>query len=85
MVTAFGGWLDAGEAATGAMRSLLRQLSAMPLALIEPEDFVDYTQVRPVVRLTASAEDVVAWRARSMSWVGTTTRTAAHPRPGDIP
>lgn len=42
MVTAFGGWLDAGEAATGAMRSLLRQLSAMPLALIEPEDFVDY-------------------------------------------
>ena len=28
MVVAFGGWIDAGEAATGAMRSLVRQLAA---------------------------------------------------------
>ena len=26
MVVAFGGWVDAGEAATGALRSLVRQL-----------------------------------------------------------
>jgi len=41
MVTAFGGCIDAGEAATGAMRSLVRQLSAVPLASIDPEDFFD--------------------------------------------
>jgi hypothetical protein len=28
---------------------------------------------------------VVAWMARAMSWVGATTQTAAHPRPGEIP
>jgi hypothetical protein len=49
LVTAFGGWIDAGEAATGAMRYLVRQLAAVPLASIDPEDFVDFTQVRPVV------------------------------------
>jgi hypothetical protein len=32
MVTAFGGWIDAGEAATGARRFLVRQLAAEPLA-----------------------------------------------------
>ena len=39
MVVAFGGWIDAGEAATGALRSLVRQLGATPLASIDPEDF----------------------------------------------
>ena len=53
LVTAFSGWIDAGEAATGAMRFLVRQLAAAPLAAIDPEDFVDFTQVRPVVRLSA--------------------------------
>ena len=54
MVVAFGGWIDAGEAVTGAMRHLVRQLAASPLASIDPEDFFDFTQVRPVVRLTAT-------------------------------
>jgi hypothetical protein len=31
MVVAFGGWIDAGEAVTGAMRYLVRQLAATPL------------------------------------------------------
>jgi hypothetical protein len=42
MVVAFGGWIDAGEAVTGAMRYLVRQLTASPLASIDPEDFVDW-------------------------------------------
>ncbi len=68
MVTAFGGWIDAGEAATGAMRSLVRQLSAVPLASIDPEDFFDFTQVRPVVRLTAEGEHTIRW-PRSAFWI----------------
>ncbi len=68
MVTAFGGWIDAGEAATGAMRSLVRQLSAVPLAAIDPEDFFDFTQVRPVVRLTAEGERTIRW-PRSAFWI----------------
>jgi proteasome assembly chaperone (PAC2) family protein len=68
LVTAFGGWIDAGEAATGAMRSLVRQLSAVPLAAIDPEDFVDFTQVRPVVRLTAAGERTIRW-PRNAFWI----------------
>src|SRR5215470_2464372 len=67
MVVAFGGWIDAGEAVTSAMRYLVRQLSAAPLASIDPEDFFDFTQVRPVVRLTAEGERVIRW-PRSAFW-----------------
>jgi proteasome assembly chaperone (PAC2) family protein len=67
MVTAFGGWIDAGEAVTDAMRYLVRQLAAAPLASIDPEDFCDFTQVRPVVRLTAEGERVIRW-PRSAFW-----------------
>jgi proteasome assembly chaperone (PAC2) family protein len=61
MVVAFGGWVDAGEAATGAMRYLVRQLAAVPLASIDPEDFCDFAQLRPVVRLTAAGERTIRW------------------------
>src|SRR6266850_4068726 len=67
MVVAFGGWIDAGEAVTGAMRSLVRQLAASPLAAIDPEDFFDFTQVRPVVRLSAEGERTIRW-PRSAFW-----------------
>src|SRR5712691_6853665 len=67
MVVAFGGWIDAGEAATGAMRSLVRQLAATPLAAIDPEEFFDFTQVRPVVRLSAEGQRIIRW-PRSAFW-----------------
>jgi proteasome assembly chaperone (PAC2) family protein len=67
LVVAFGGWIDAGEAATGAMRYLVRQLAAVPLASIDPEDFFDFTQVRPVVRLSAEGERIIRW-PRSAFW-----------------
>src|SRR6266581_5129384 len=68
MVVAFGGWIDAGEAVTGAMRYLVRHLAASHLASIDPEDFVDFTQVRPVVRLTAEGERIIRW-PRSAFWI----------------
>ena len=67
MVVAFGGWIDAGEAVTGAMRYLVRQLSAAPLASIDPEDFFDFTKVRPVGRLTAEGQRAMRW-PRSAFW-----------------
>jgi hypothetical protein len=67
MVVAFGGWVDAGEAATGALRYLVRQLAAEPLAEIDPEDFCDFTQLRPVVRLSAEGERTIRW-PRSAFW-----------------
>jgi proteasome assembly chaperone (PAC2) family protein len=68
LVTAFSGWINAGEAATDALRFLVRQLAAEPLAAIDLEDFVDFTQVRPVVRLTAAGERTIRW-PRSAFWL----------------
>src|SRR5262250_1524769 len=61
MVVAFGGWVDAGEAATSALRFLVRQLAATPLATIDPEAFVDFTTLRPVVRLSVEGERTIRW------------------------
>jgi proteasome assembly chaperone (PAC2) family protein len=61
MVVAFGGWVDAGDAATGALRFLVRQLAATPLATIDPEAFVDFTTIRPVVRLSTEGERTIRW------------------------
>jgi proteasome assembly chaperone (PAC2) family protein len=61
MVVAFGGWVDAGEAATGALRVLVRQLAATPLATIDPEEFVDFTTLRPVVRLSGEGQRTIRW------------------------
>ena len=56
-----------GRPATGAMRSLVRQLAATPLAAIDPEEFFDFTQVRPVVRLSAEGQRIMRW-PRSAFW-----------------
>jgi proteasome assembly chaperone (PAC2) family protein len=69
MVVAFGGWIDAGEAVTGAMRYLVRHLSASSLASIDPEEFFDFTKVRPVVRLTADGQRTIRWpRSEFFIW-----------------
>jgi proteasome assembly chaperone (PAC2) family protein len=69
MVVAFGGWIDAGEAVTGAMRYLVRRLSASRLASIDPEEFFDFTRVRPVVRLTAEGQRAIRWpRSEFFTW-----------------
>src|SRR2546427_3870505 len=68
MVMALSGWIDAGEAATDALRFLVRQLAAEPLATIDLEDFVDFTHVRPVVRLTDEGERTIRW-PRSAFWL----------------
>ena len=61
LVIAFGGWIDAGRAATGALRHLVRDLPAPRLARIDPEEFFVFTQERPEVRLRADGERDIQW------------------------
>jgi proteasome assembly chaperone (PAC2) family protein len=61
MVMAFGGWIDAGEAATGALRHLVRHLAAPCLAAMDSEEFFVLSQARPVVRRTAAGPREVQW------------------------
>ena len=50
-VAAFGGWNDAGDAATYAAETLQTAWSAIHFAEIDPENFFDFTQTRPEVSL----------------------------------
>jgi proteasome assembly chaperone (PAC2) family protein len=61
MVMAFGGWIDAGRAATGALRHLARDLGAARLAQISAEEFFVFTQERPEVRLRADGGRDIIW------------------------
>ncbi|MGH7367337.1 MAG: PAC2 family protein [Candidatus Rokuibacteriota bacterium] len=69
MVMAFGGWIDAGRAATGALRHLARDLGATRLARISAEEFFVFTQERPEVRLRADGGRDIHWpRSEFFAW-----------------
>src|ERR671927_238776 len=61
LVIAFGGWIDAGRAATGALRHLVSELAAAPFARIDPEEFFVFTQERPEVRLRPDGGRDIQW------------------------
>jgi proteasome assembly chaperone (PAC2) family protein len=69
LVMAFGGWVDAGRAATGALRHLVRDLAAARVARIEAEDFFVLTQERPEVRVSDDGEREIHWpRSEFFAW-----------------
>jgi proteasome assembly chaperone (PAC2) family protein len=69
MVMAFGGWIDAGQAATGALRHLVSELSATRVARIDPEQFFVFTQERPDVRLRPDESREIHWpRSEFFAW-----------------
>ena len=61
IVLAFSGWSDAGQSATTAVRFLAEQFGATKLASIEPEEFFDFTVVRPQVRLVEGTQRSIEW------------------------
>ena len=48
-IVGFGGWIDAGFAATGAVKYLVEQLDAKRVAELDPEPFYAFTDTRPRV------------------------------------
>jgi proteasome assembly chaperone (PAC2) family protein len=77
MVMAFGGWIDAGRAATGALRHLTSALGATRLARIDPEEFFVFVQERPEVRLRPDGGRDIHWPlSEFFAW------TPADGRPG---
>ena len=61
MIVAFAGWPDAAEAATRAVRYLVRKLPAKKFAEIDPEEFYDFTVVRPQTRTNRQGDRVIRW------------------------
>jgi hypothetical protein len=61
LVVAFEGWNDAGEAASGAVRTLKDQLNVSPIAEVDPEDYFDYQFNRPTVALDDDGARGIVW------------------------
>ncbi len=60
LITAFGGWNDAGEAATAAVRWLARHLPARRAGGFDSESFHVFTDSRPTVRVV-NDERRISW------------------------
>ncbi|MGZ4203138.1 MAG: PAC2 family protein [Thermoleophilaceae bacterium] len=72
MVAAFKGWNDAGESASAALGFLVESFDASEIARVDPEEFFDFTAVRPTVRL-------VEGQARTIDWPATVVSAARIP------
>jgi proteasome assembly chaperone (PAC2) family protein len=73
LVAAFQGWNDAGNAATDAVRWLIRAFGATPCASLDPEEYLDFQAARPTVELIDGVLRTVNWPALTFS----AARTAA--------
>jgi proteasome assembly chaperone (PAC2) family protein len=67
MVCAFKGWNDAGEAATAALSYIRGSFEARDVAEIDPEEYYDFTAVRPTVRLTEGDVRRIEWPENKVS------------------
>ena len=65
LVCAFNGWNDAGEAASAALGLILGDFGGNEVADIDPEEFFDFTAVRPTIRLIDGRTRVVEWPSNS--------------------
>jgi proteasome assembly chaperone (PAC2) family protein len=65
IVCAFKGWNDAGEAASAAVQFLCETFDADEFASIDPEEFYDFTAVRPTVRLVEGRSREIDWPENS--------------------
>lgn len=66
LVAAFSGWNDAGDAATSAVRFMQRRWRADTFASVDPEQFFDFTQARPLVRLR-EGKRVIEWPSNTFA------------------
>lgn len=61
LVVAFEGWNDAGEAASGAVRTLKELLDLYPIVEVESEDYFDYQFNRPLVTTDDDGNRQLVW------------------------
>ena len=71
LIIAFGGWADAGESATTAIKYLQRNLEAKKFAEIDPEEFYDFSHTRPYTSTNREGRRRIHWPSNKFSyWVG---------------
>lgn len=60
-ISAFHGWNDAGEAASGAVEHLLEVWPSRIVARVSAEEYIDFQVNRPETRLDADGRKVIDW------------------------
>ena len=73
LVVAFAGWNDAGSAATHATQFLVQKLQARRFASLEPEEFYNFSELRPQVQLRDGLYREVSWPANDFFYSRTAT------------
>ena len=68
LVCAFYGWNDGGEAATLSALFLRQQLAATHFCELDPDEFYDFQEVRPVVSPGEDDSRRLTWPENSFSW-----------------
>jgi proteasome assembly chaperone (PAC2) family protein len=66
LICAFKGWNDAGEAASAALGFLIDSFDAREVARIDPEEFYDFTAVRPTVSMDEGRTRIVEWPTNTL-------------------
>ena len=61
VVVAFGGWNDAADSATTAIKFLVDRWSPEKLAEIDAEEFFVFTETRPTVKYVDGAQRSISW------------------------
>ena len=61
LLLAFEGWNDACESASAAVSFVNDVLRGVPLADIDPDDYYDFTVLRPTVRYRAGSSGPIDW------------------------
>ena len=79
MVCAFRGWNDAGEAASAAVSFINDHFESAEVARIDPEEFYDFTAVRPTVRLTEGLTREIDWPLNTV-WAAPSPGRRGRPR-----
>ncbi len=66
LLMASGGWSDAAEAATTALRYFMGELPSRKMAEMDPEEFYDFTHVRPLVSLSSKGVRSLKWPSNEL-------------------
>ena len=65
-LVAFEGWNDASDAASGTIAYIIGQFDAEPFLIIDPEEFIDFHETRPRIRVEEGVTEELAWPATKL-------------------
>lgn len=61
IIAAFGGWNDAADSATTAIKFLIDQWRPIKIAEIDSEDFFVFTETRPTIKFVDGIQRTIVW------------------------